>query len=287
MTQSDFITRFIFDNHSIRGEIVVLEQTITDIFDHHSYPPAVAQVLGEAVVATVLLSAILKIDGSTTLQARGNGPLQLLMAEATHERTVRGIARWQPAVEETNASFRTLLGNEATLAITLTPRQGNRYQGIVPLEKPTLAGCIEDYFQQSEQLRTGLWLFQHENRTGGVLLQELPARPSFDTAQSWQHIVALVQTLTAAELLSLPPEYVLFRLFHEEQVRLLDTAPVSFACTCSVERTRQAVSALGEQVARDILAEKGVVETVCQFCHQVYRLDEKQISQIFKKPGLH
>lgn len=285
MTSPDTLTRFLLEKQNIRGEVVVLDHTMAEILSKQTYPPFAARLLGESAVATLLLSGTLKIEGSTTLQARGDGPLPLLMAEATHDRTVRGIARWTQ--EEAAGSVLELLGPQGTLAITLTPRQGARYQGIVPLEKPSLAGCIEDYFRQSEQLRTGLWIFHAGQHWGGLLLQELPDPGQKDRADDWEHIQTLTATLRAEELFSLPAEEVLYRLFHQEQVRLLDTAPVRFACSCSEERTLQAIASMGEAEATSIVEEQGQLEITCQFCHQTYRFTPAHIAQLFKNPSIH
>ncbi|MBK8971753.1 MAG: Hsp33 family molecular chaperone HslO [Hahellaceae bacterium] len=285
MTSSDTLTRFLLEKQNIRGEIVVLDQTMAEILSKQAYPPFAAQLLGESAVATLLLSGTLKIEGSTTLQARGDGPLPLLMAEATHDRTVRGIARWTQ--EKATGSLLDLLGTQATLAITLTPRQGARYQGIVPLEKSCLADCIEDYFRQSEQLRTGLRIFHSGQHWGGILLQELPDPSQRNREAEWEHIQTLTGTLTEQELFSLSAEEVLYRLFHQEEIRLLDRAPVRFACSCSEERTLQAIASMGEAEATSIVEEQGQLEITCQFCHQTYRFSPSNIAQLFKNPSIH
>ncbi len=285
MNPADFITRFLFTQHAIRGEIVVLERTMVDVLGQHDYPPFAATLLGEAVVATLLVGAILKTAGSTTLQARSEGPVRLLMTEATHEHAVRGLLQLDPGAAPPRGL--PLEGRSATLAITLTPRKGQRYQGIVPLEKPTLAACIEDYFLQSEQLPTRLWIFCHGQRWGGLLLQAMPGPSESLADEVWQHVVTLAHTITAEELLELSPETVLHRLFHEERVSVLGTAPVRFACTCSEERTREAIVALGETEARAILADHGRIETICQFCGHVYRFEPAQIDRLFAPPERH
>ncbi|MBU6954148.1 Hsp33 family molecular chaperone HslO [Hahella sp. HN01] len=284
--KADLLQRFIFDELDIRGELLVLEKTIQDALSRHDYPQAIQSLLGQALSAGLLLSATLKIKGDTTLQATGEGELRLLMAEATHRRTARGIARWEGTPN--SASLKQLLGNRAALAITITPQNGQRYQGIVPLSSDSLSACLEEYFERSEQLATRIWLYESNGRWGGLLLQQLPAaRGGEHSAENWERIVALSATLTADELFSLPAEEVLHRLFHEESVRVLQEEPASFWCSCSEERTLEVVKSLGREEALSILDESGEIEMNCQFCMQRYSFGRERIEQLFDSPTLH
>lgn len=291
MPQPDTITRFLIENHDVRGALVVLEDTVQQILSKQDYPDWVQTLLGEAAVAALLMSTTLKIEGSTALQARGEGPLRLLMAEATHTRTLRGIARWDrdalPEDGEAASGLAGQLGAGAALAITLTPTRGQRYQGIVPLERPNLGGCLVDYFRQSEQLETGMWLFHDGARWGGLLLQQLPGPASDERRTSWEHVLTLGSTITANELLNLPASQVIHRLFHEESTALLGQEPTRFWCNCSRDRTEEVLLSMGEAAVREILAELGEVEVVCQFCHQVYHFTPAQVEQIFRGHSLH
>ncbi len=293
MTQVDTLQRFLIEDLNLRGEILVLEQTLADLIGDHNYPPAIREQLGQTANATLLLSATLKIQGSTSIQARGgNGALGLLVAEATDRRTLRGIARLRdgldPSTLPEDVSLTGLLGEGATLAITLTPRKGQRYQGIVPLEHGSLDKCLEAYFDQSEQLETTLRFFSWGQRLGGILLQELPdAVDPEQRENNWEHALQLLNTLTPEELCDLPAEKVLYRLFHEHQVRLMPGEPVSFACSCSEERTLKALDAMDADTLREIIAEQGHLEMRCEFCGQVYRFSAEQIERIADGPQIH
>lgn len=291
MTQTDTLTRFLIEDLNIRGQLLVLEQTTQEAFGKHPYPEAIREQLGEALCCALLLSATLKIEGSTALQARGDGPMTLLMAEATESQTVRGLARWDE--QDSNASsnpmgLRDLLGANAALSITLTPRVGQRYQGIVPLEKNNLAACLEDYFGHSEQLMTSVQLFRQGTRIAGLLLQELPtSSESAEREANWQHVQSLAQTLQADEATQLDANTVLRRLFHQHDVRVLDARPAGFACTCSEQRTLNALKALEESVLHEILQEQGHIEMNCEFCGHRYQFNRDQISQLLGGPRIH
>lgn len=276
MSADDFRARFMFEAHDIRGEIVRLDETLRTVLSHHDYPPLAAGLLGEALAAAALLTGTLKFEGLLTLQARGEGPLTLLVAECGHRGTLRGVVRHEGALPD--APLAQLLG-AGHLSITIDPAGGQRYQGIVPLDGMSLAECIEHYFRQSEQLRTRLWLVTGGGMAAGLLLQELPARQGGD-ADAWNRLCQLADTVTAEELLGLAPEQLLHRLYHEEDVRLFDSDPLAFACSCSRERIAAALRSLGPAELRSILAEQGQVETTCEFCHKTRRFGPEDIQAL-------
>ena len=286
-TIRDCMTRFVLEQSDVRGEIVVLQETSNAILARADYPPMVAEQLGKACVAALLLSATLKIRGSTSVQARGTGPVTLLMADATHDRTLRGLARWEDPLPIQGTGLQALLGRQAALAITLTPEQGQRYQGIVPLEKPDLATCLEDYFLQSEQLPTRIWLLRHESCWCGLLLQQLPGPPGEQREIDWEHTTTVAETITARELAELSAEVVLHRLFHDQRVRVTTRESTCFACPCSRERTAEMLQSLGEPAVREVLQQRGEVEVHCQFCNQRYAFDSPAVDALFGGRTLH
>lgn len=287
----DLIHRFIFDDFDIRGEIISLEQSYQTALRNGDYPDPAGYLLGEFMAAAGLLSAVLKFDGTLTLQARGNGPLPLIMADCTRHHSLRAIAQLSEAAIPTEVSLKQLLG-VGTLAITIDPASGERYQGIVALEHDRLDRCLESYFEQSEQLPTRLWLCADGERAGGLLLQALPGQKNADSdarQEYWQHITQLAGTITAAEQLSLSHQEQLHRLFHQEKLRLFAPENLAFNCSCSRDRTSVALQTMGEQEIRDILDEQGIIEIDCQFCHQTYRYSADDIEQLFNPaaPPLH
>ncbi len=280
---SDFVQRFHFSESPVRGELVQLDDSVEAVLERHRYPERVANLLAEALAASVLLASTLKFEGSLILQARGNGPLETLMVECNHRRELRGIAQVSESWTDASAAlpFSELFG-EGQLAITIDPDHGERYQGIVPLDGATLAACLEHYFAQSEQLPTRLWLAAEGGNAAGLLLQVLPGHDKPEDADIWPRLCQLTDTIKTAELLDLPTTELLYRLYHEELVELHETHEVVFRCTCSRERTEQVLLSLGEAELHDIVAEQGAIDISCQFCNQEYRFDPIDVEQMLR-----
>lgn len=281
---TDQLQRFIFDNTDIRGEISRLEQSYQHCLAGHQYPKVIAHLLGEFMAAAALLSATLKFEGTLTLQARSDGQIPLIMAETNSEHKLRAIAK--DADDADTSDFHTLLSN-GRLCIIIDPTHGQRYQGIVSLEGDNLAQCLENYFYQSEQLSTRIWLTSNDTHAAGMMLQELPASQMINPEQreqQWEHMTHLAETLTQQELLSLDFQQLLYRLYHQEQVQVFDAAELEFQCSCSETRTLNALRTLGKTELLDIISEQGSVDINCEFCHQHYHFVEKDILDLFNPP---
>ena len=276
----DIRQRFYFANSPVRGEIVQIQQSLEQILSRHAYPIVIQRLLGEFVTACVLLTATLKLEGRLSLQARGKGALTMMMAECNHHHQVRAIAQLNEEIDCADHATLAELLAEGLLVITLEPEHGQRYQGIVELTGKTLADYLENYFKQSEQLPTKLWLAANETQAAGLLLQALPQQHDEDTDR-WSRLVQVTQTVKDEELLALTSDEILYRLYHEEEVTLPEAQSVSFSCTCSREGTANALVSIGQAECEDILAEQGDIRLNCQFCHHEYVFNAADIRQLF------
>ncbi|SJN09771.1 33 kDa chaperonin (Heat shock protein 33) (HSP33) [Halomonas citrativorans] len=282
---SDQIQRFMFDQTNVRGEIVTLATAYHEVLTRHAYPPAVNELLGELLAAVALLTDTIKLDGTLSIEVRGQGVLSLLMAESNPGGELRAIARVaeDSHLPSERADFRELVG-EGQIVITLDPREGNRYQGIVALDHETLSGCLEAYFGKSEQLPTRLWLAADGERAGGLLLQRLPDASQNQDVDAWERSVALADTIKPEELLGLEQREVLYRLYHEETVRVFDPKALRFGCTCSRERMAGGLITLGADELRDIVREHGAIDTQCHFCHTKYHYTAADVETLLENP---
>lgn len=277
---SDQVHRFIFDDSDVRGVHIQIQQSYREMLENHHYPPAVAALLGEFLVAAALLSVTIKFRGSLILQVRGDGQVPLIMAEANSNGDIRGIAR--DAGQAIGEDFHSLLGN-GQLAITIDPEKGQRYQGIVSLDGANLGACIEAYFRQSEQLATRLWLSADGETAAGILLQELPEQQS--DAAVWQHLTTLADTVQQEELLTLSADRLLYRLYHQETVRVFEPKSLKFVCSCSQQRMESALVSLGREELESILSEQGKIDSHCEFCHRQFHFDAGDIANLFGDPA--
>lgn len=279
---TDLRQRFLFPNSDIRGEIVRLDASLKPIISARQYPMAAESLLAEAVAAVTLLSGSLKFKGRLSLQAQGEGAIKLLLAECTHDSQVRALLHHNDAQGIPNSSAVGELIGKGVMAITIRPEQGQDYQGMVPMEKDSLAGCLEDYFEQSEQLPTRIWLASGNGQAAGIMLQALPQQVATkeENDLTWERVVALTETITMDELLGLPVETVLHRLFHEDPPQLPDAQEVSFGCTCSRERVARALISLGVEELQSILDEQNEAEIQCDFCSKAQTFDAVDLAQL-------
>ena len=272
MKKTDYLQRFIFEDLGVRGEWVGLQDSWQESKQKQNLSSSVQEKLGEALAAAVLMSATIKFKGSLILQAQGNGSLKTLVAQATHDRSIRVLARNDGLVK--TGSLSEMMGN-GRLVITIEPEKGEPYQGIVALEANTLAEVMTTYFLQSEQLQTRVWLFANEHYAAGLFLQELPGQESNKT--DWERIIVLANTITKQEMLTLDCEDILHRLFNAEKVRLFEQEPVSFKCTCSRKKIENTLIALGREELASILQEQHEINVDCEFCAEHYHFDAVDI----------
>ncbi|MEM7082565.1 MAG: Hsp33 family molecular chaperone HslO [Pseudomonadota bacterium] len=283
MNDHDSIHAFAFQDFGVRGKLVHLNASWQAVVANKAYPEPIRLLLGEALAASVLLASTLKFDGKLTLQLQTERALSLLLTQCTSDFHLRGLAHWH---EDRLDDDPRRLFDQGRLALTLEPSgEGQRYQGIVPLEQTTLAGCVEDYFAASEQLPTRLWFAASADQIVGMLLQQMPREGGRQTSRAdddgWPRVQMLADTITRDELLQLSDLDILHRLFHEENVRLFSSSPVSFRCTCSQARIRNMLRGLGQAEVDSIIAEQGVVSVDCEFCGRSYTLDAIDAAHLF------
>lgn len=282
MSEPDCLQRFLFEDLHVRGELVHLDDAWRQVLENHAYPPAVRQVLGEAMAASVLLVSTLKFDGMLTLQIQGDGPMSLVVVQCSSQRQVRGVAKWEGSDPE--GTFSELTG-DGRLAITIERADAqDRYQGIVPLAGDTLSACLDAYFQGSAQVPTRLWLAATDRSVAGMLLQRLPGTEQADAQEDdddWRRLQLLAETVSVGEMLGLPGRHLLSRLFAEDDLRLFEEERVVFSCSCSSDRVAATLRMLGRDEISALIEEDGRVEVRCEFCNKAYGFDAVDAEALF------
>ena len=278
--QRDSLHRFVFENTPIRGNSVHLNVTFDAALQYHDYPAPLRIILGELMVASTLLAATLKMDGALILQIQGKGALKLLVVECntTPEANLnlRATAKWQGKLPN---SLKAMLG-DGHCVITLNPKDGEQYQGIVPLEGDSIAQMLENYMLRSQQIETRLWLACNGKSASGMLLQKLPDQPEEDI-DAWDRICILADTVTKDELQQLDPAQLITRLFGEEDVRIFSAKPTQFYCGCTRVKVANMLTMLGENEVESILAERANIEVNCEFCNKCYDFDAVDAAALF------
>jgi molecular chaperone Hsp33 len=282
---ADVLDRFLFENRSIRGEIVSLEKSFQAILVAADYPEFVQSLIGELMVTASLLTATLKFEGEIALQIRSEGPVKYIIVNGTHDQKLRGVARWDEKITEAPKTFSECF-KKGILAITLTPKDGRRYQGMVALDKPSLSACVEDYFLQSEQLLTKVFLTSRvgENpKAAGLLIQIVPTTSESSNVQEnpdFEHVAHLANTVSSEEILTLEHTEMIHRLYHDEVIRIFEPQEVEFSCDCSRQRSAGALKSVDKKELLAIIAEDGNIKMDCQFCRNVYVFDEIDVHNI-------
>lgn len=272
---TDQLQRFVLERAGINGTLVQLGASWREVAGRAAYPPALRDLLGEALAASAMLTGNVKLDGALSLELKSSGALRLLFAECDDTGRLRGLARWSGALPEPLALDRL---PDGSMAITIgNVERGQRYQGLVDLPHAGLAEVLENYFAQSEQLPARIVLAADGEQAAGLMLQRLPGTGGHDAvedADAWPRVLQLTATLGARELLDTPPEQLLYRLYHEEGVRLFPSRQLRFGCSCSRERVSAMLRALGRDEVEAAMAAHGdEVEVTCEFCARVYTFD--------------
>lgn len=278
--------RFLFENADIRGETVILDNVLKDLLATHEYGPGVQKLLGEFAAASVVISNNLKFDGKVVLQGRGDGPISLIMVECSSDGHIRGIARG--ALDAPDGSLRTHLA-EGVLTLTIEPEIGQRYQGIIAIQRDELADVLSDYFAQSEQLATKFWLSTRAGASAGLMLQQLPKQlVTSEEARldQWQTLCALADTMTPDELLDTETDRLLFRLFNEWDVKRFEPKRIRFSCNCSRDRSLNAIRLLPDHEITELFEEQQTVTMNCEMCGESYHFTRNDVDQS-EEPTIH
>ena len=287
---SELRQRFYIEDCPIRGEVVHLEKVLQTILAQRDYPQAIEVLLGEMLSATALLASTLKIKGRISLQIQAAGTFKWAMAECDHLGQLRASADYQEDprfAEGTDSSTVLKALVSPVLFINIEPEVGERYQGIIALERDTLAGCLMQYYDLSAQIPTKIRLASTAQRAGGLLIQLLP-RNSEEEQQRvdedlWPRLTLLTETLKAQELIELDATEILYRLYNEEEVRLPDVELLSFGCTCSKDRCANALIHIGAEAVRETLEFQNPITMDCQFCSTRYTFTAEEALGLFGK----
>ncbi len=290
----DLLRPFQLERSQLRGRFVRLGSTVDFVLRAHDYPPAVSDLLGQLLVLAGALAGGLKFAGRFSLQIRADGPVRLLVADCTNDGEMRGYASFD--IERLPAGVperpMDLLG-KGLLALTVDQRGdgGELQQGIVELGGETLSDCMLGYFHRSEQVRTGIRVAVAKDPVdgrwlaGAIVMQALPVtdpRRLHDAEEDWRRAMILLGTATDDELLdpTLQPDDLLFRLFHEDGVRVFTPLALAPGCGCDEQRVWSMLASFSLDDLESMRQEDGGITVTCQFCSRTYPFDQTRLSEL-------
>lgn len=307
VVRDDVVQSFQLDGARVRGRFVRLGPALDSIIAPHGYPAEVASMLAESITMATALASGLKYDGIFTLQTRGDGPVPTMVSDVTSGGGLRGYARFDAArlkdIEMTTHSPVPRLLGAGHMAFTVD--QGpdtERYQGITELTGATLADCAHNYFRRSEQLETAFMLFAEARadgsgvatgaRGGALMLQHLPTDSPSGSAEArardeaedeaWRRAVILMSTLSSGEMLDpdMAPTDILYRLFHQEGLRVHPPKILVQECRCSRQKVTDTLRMIPREEITE-MSDDGVVTVTCEFCKSAYVFDVSQMDAVY------
>jgi len=290
----DLVAPFQIETRPVRGRIARLGPAIDEILTRHDYPEPVANLLGETCALAALVGASLKFDGRLIVQAQGDGPVAYAVADYDTSGALRAYCRFDPErVAAVSAGFArpgagALLGRGV---FVMTLDQGpdmDRYQGVTAIEGETLALAAESYFTRSEQTPTRVRLAVGRVdegdgprwRAGGLLIQNIASDDARGpTAETWTTAQALFETIGEDELVdpTISARDLLWRLFHQEGVRLFNPTALAASCRCSETRIVEVLNAFPAEERAAMIEPDGHIRVTCEYCARVYDVAPERV----------
>lgn len=278
--QENSVVRFLFEEHGVRGEILHMKEPLERLLKGRNYPKSVQSMLMQLATAAVLMATTLKANGTVTVQMQGgegDKALRFAFINIDKDLNFYGSASMIEGVDYSDASFNDLVGKDGILVISVFPEDGNRYQGIIALTKPTLSEAIEDYFKESEQLATTMIIHHDVDnfQAGGLMLQIIPNID--DNVASLEHLTVLGNSLTSNELFNVSLNECLRRLFWNDKIRVFSPESTDFKCTCNKQRCCKSISGLPHEDIEEIAQDPNGITITCHNCGTMYHLSQEEI----------
>lgn len=301
MPDDNFRQNFQLESSALRGRIVRVGTVLDTLLGAHDYPLPIAHLVGETAILALALSSMMKYEGIFTLQAQGDGPVRMAVADVTSDGAVRACASFDEerfeAAREKLSALKTTEGDQNHLAqylgkghIAFTVDQGahtDRYQGIVALNGASMVECVQHYFAQSEQIGTGIKMAVGQRdglwRAEAIMMQNMPEEGGIAPVgnldeDDWRRAMVLLDSCTNDEFLApdIGASELLLRLFHEEGVRVYDRQSVYHQCRCDEARVKNILKTLNPDEIREASID-GEIEMICEFCSYKYAFATQDI----------
>ena len=283
MSAKDTVVPFVFESLPVRGALVQLENAWQRMQLGHDYADPVVEVLGHSAAATALIAQSLKFDGTITFQISSDGPLRMLVMQATDDLDLRGMASARDVTSDT--PFADLVAG-ARCAVTVDSGAMERpYQGIVEISPESLATSLENYFARSVQVPSHVHLAHDRVLCGGILLQQMPEKSAMPE-DDWRRLGFLAKTLRPQDLADGASHELLHKIFAEDDVRVFKPRQARFRCRCTQQKVEEVLRLLGEEETRAACEEQGKVEVTCEYCGRLRIFDAVDVTRVFTEQAV-
>lgn len=286
-TGNDHIVRALAKEAGVLAMACSAKSVAEEAARRHEASPVATAALGYGLSAASLMGSLLKVQQSVAIKVEGNGPLQKMVIESDSYGRLRGYvgdAQWDVPAPIGVADVAGALGRVGLLTVVKDLGVKNLYKGVVPLQTGELDKDLMYYLMQSEQILSLLELGVEVDAggklvaAGGFLLQAVPGH---DTA-ILEQLVERTEDLPPIERMLAEgdmPAGILAEIFGDVPYEVLETRPISFHCTCSRERSLQALRLLDREDLLTLIAE-GEAVIDCQFCHERYVFDRSILEEV-------
>lgn len=282
---SSFLQKFLFDKLPIKGSFVNLTDVWQEISIQQEYPPGIKQVIGELLVANALLTSNLKLDGKVICQIQDSELVKLIVTECSSKLATRATAKFD-VIEIANVQYEQLLSSGHLVVSIDSKNDGQLYQSVIAFNGKQIDEILNNYMIQSEQLRSLFIIAFSPDKVSGFMLQQLP-----DTQGNYyeeiERIFVLASTLTHGELLHNDSAEILHKLYHEDDVRIMDANSVYFKCTCSKVRVGEILCNLGTAELKSMIHEQGGVSVHCDYCNTEYEFNQVNLEELVLQISLN
>jgi molecular chaperone Hsp33 len=275
----DSVHAFLLESIDVKGTLIRLDRVVQSMVGERNFPPFILKQLTEMLLASIFIMSNLKFEGEINVQFNGEGALSYLLVQCDQDLNVRGMATFDKGVDDISLQAGFLKGQ---LSITYKPtHQTEHFQTLIPIQSTSIEENLAVYFTQSEQISTTVKLFSTQDKACALIVQLLPSSTSQYQEQFWSYASTMTESITEEELMTLTPEVILHRLFHETDVRLFDEKWVTYRCRCTNAKIKQIIKLLGKEDAMSLLAEQGNIEVSCDFCEKKYLFDPIDVMIMF------
>ena len=279
----DYLIRAIATEARVRAIVCQTTEIVQEGVRRHNTNTATTVALGQALTGVALMGSLLKATQRIAIKWEGEDPLHKMLVESNSSGRLRGYIAMPdldfPMIQG-RLDLPTMLGEDGLLTVVKDLRMEELVRGAVPLAAGDIGDGLTYYLNQSEQVQSLVVVSVQLDEegsvvaAGGMLLQALPGYEGdllLELRDRLQEMPPIAAMVAAGQT----PDDVLTTVFNEVPVKVLAERPLIFQCSCSYERTQQALIMLGRDEIAALLETEGQAVIDCHFCHEQYVVDRE------------